>query len=199
MLVAMALDDSFSMTGLGLVAWLALGACTESPTPGDTAGSTSLGTTAASTDDGPTGADSTGPVSTGPDPMAEATDCDALRDQAACEALSGSDFQCVWFPEAYAVVLDGESCTVGDAIGWCIAAGNGETGCVEDIVYECAAGGTQSDVFVREAEDGTTVVIQDQSLSSTEFGCLGPMLWDGCDAADGPAACVCGCDPGLPP
>lgn len=218
MLVAMALLDLLPTTYLrvGLVASLALGACTEDPTPGDTASSTtqtdgsstSLGTTSGSTDDGATGplatgpgstsSDSTGPGSTGPDPMVEPGDCDALRDQGACEALAGSDFQCVWFAEAYAVTLDGESCTVGDAIGWCIAAGNGETGCVEDVIYECAAGGTQSSVFVREAEDGTVVVIQDPSLISAEFGCLGPTLWSGCSSADSPAACECSCDPGIP-
>lgn len=214
MLVDMALHDlGLHLNRTLLVALLALGACTESPTPGDTEASTSIGTTAGSTDDGSTGpgstsADSTGPGSTsadstssgstGPDPMAEPSDCDALRDQGACEALSGADFQCVWFPNAYAVTLDGESCTVGDAIGWCIAGGNGETGCVEDMIHACAAGGTESSVFVREAEDGTVVVIQDSSLISPEFGCSGPMLWDGCGSADGPAACECSCDPGLP-
>lgn len=208
MLVVMALIElpttTYRRRGLAasLALGLTLGACTESPTPGDTAASTSMETTAGSTDDGSTGpgstsADSTGPGSTGPDPMAEPSDCDALRDQGACEALSGPDFQCVWFPNAYAVTLDGESCTVGDAIGWCIAGGNGETGCVEDVIHECAAGGTQSSVFVREAGDGTIVVIQDSNLISPEFGCFGPILWDGCEA-DGPAACECSCDPGLP-
>ena len=200
-------SNDLSLIWLGLLVSLTLGACTEDPVPGDTTSSTtqtdgastSMATTAASTDDGATGPVSTGPDSTGPDPMAEPTDCDALRDQGACEALAGTDFQCVWFPEAYAVTLDGESCTVGDAIGWCIPAGSGETGCVEDFVYECGVGDTESSVFVREAEDGTLVVLQDQNLISPEFGCLGPLSWDACTAADSPAACECSCDPGLPP
>jgi hypothetical protein len=190
----------------GFVVAMALAACTEDPSPGGTASSTthadgtatldpstSLETTAAST-----GPASTGPASTGPDPMAEPTDCDALRDQAACEALSGPEFQCVWFSDAYAVELDGGGCTVGEPIGWCVASGNGETGCVDDISYSCEGGGAVSFLFVREAEDGTTVLIQDMALADVEFGCLGPILWDECDGASGPAACACGCDPGLP-
>lgn len=202
-------DMIHGRAGLGLAVTLALGACTDDPSPGDassgasegdtTAGaSTSMATTAASTDDGSTGPGSTG-GSTGPDPMAEATDCDALREQGACEAVSGADFECVWFAEAYAVTLDGPTCSVGEAIGWCLAAYTlGDTGCVDDLVYDCADGADASAVFVRQADDGTTVVIQDQVLEGLDFACGQPVLWEGCNVSEGPAACVCACDPGLP-
>lgn len=163
-----------------------------------------MATTAAATDEGSTGPDSTGPGSTGPgstgpDPMAEATDCDALREQGACEAVSGPDFECVWFPEAYAATLDGPSCSVGEAIGWCLAAYTiGDTGCVDDFIYACEEGDDASALFVRQAEDGTTVLIQDQALAGVDFACGQPLLWESCDGTEGPAACQCGCDPGLP-
>jgi len=190
-----------------LVVSVALGACTQDPSPG---GSTSNETTSdsgettvdpgvssdstASTSEG----DSTSQGSTGPVPVPEPADCDALREQGACEALSGADFQCVWFPDAYPVMLDGSTCTIGEPIGWCLAAYTiGDTGCVDDFNWSCMEGEGVSNLFVREAED-TTVLIQDIELTGLDYGCGSPVLWDVCDAGEGPAACNCGCDPGLP-
>lgn len=201
-----------------LAASVLLAACTPEPTPGDSTAnastsdhgdttvdpSASSASTGGSSEGGSTGPGSTGPGSTGPGstgPVSEPqpTDCDALRDQAACEALSGAEFECVWFPEAYPVTLEGSTCSVGAPIGWCIAAyTGGETGCVEDVSWVCMGGSSDvENLFVREGDD-TTVLIQDMALEGIEFGCANPVLWEACNGSVEPAACECGCDPGLP-
>ena len=209
------------VVGRLLVSVVALGACTSEPSPGSSttsdttsgsgdatadttavtgasSGATTVVSEESSTTVGSTGPGSTGPGSTGPVSEPEASDCDALRDQASCEALSGTDFECVWFPEAYPVTLDGTSCTIGEPIGWCLAAFTmSDTGCVDDIQWSCMEGEPVPDMFVRETGDDTAVIIQDMALEGIDYGCAQPLMWEACDS-EGPAACACGCDPGLP-
>src|SRR5690606_23212397 len=149
------------------------------------------------TTQGTTTVGATGSSSSGIDPTATPSDCDALPDEAACTAVQGSDFACTWVSGISPVELDGGTCTLGEPVGRCVAEYDYETGCLDDStnLHPCP-GGDVPFVFVREVEGGPTLVYQ--GFGGASFSCGAPPMWLPCDGAGSHPACECACDPGLP-